>query len=45
VSVLLGVFAAFGAFIWLIVVPNVVEETHTLISAAPGYVDSLTRLS
>jgi predicted PurR-regulated permease PerM len=45
VSVLLGVFAAFGTFVWLIVVPNVVEETHTLISAAPGYVDSLTRLS
>lgn len=45
VSVLLAVFAAFGAFIWLIVAPNVAQEVHTLTSRGPGYVDSLTRLS
>jgi predicted PurR-regulated permease PerM len=42
--VLLSVRAALGAFVWLIVVPNVVGETHTLASEVPVHIDSLTRL-
>lgn len=44
ILVLFGLLAASGAFIWLAIVPNVVEETVVLASAVPGYVDSLATL-
>lgn len=45
VAMLLSVFAAFGALIWLVVVPSVLREISTLASAIPAYADSLTELS
>jgi predicted PurR-regulated permease PerM len=42
---LLGVIALFGVFVWLVIVPNLVQEAQTLISNFPRYVDSLTNLA
>lgn len=43
--VLLMALGAFGAFLWLIIVPNVLQEARVLVSSIPGYVDDLGKLS
>ncbi len=45
VTTLVGVIMAFGAFLWLVVVPRVVREAQILISRAPEYLNSLERLA
>jgi predicted PurR-regulated permease PerM len=45
VIILLVAFGAFGAMFWLVLVPNLVWETRTLASQAPGYIDSLANLA
>ena len=42
--VLLVALGAFGAFVGLVVVPDLVQEARTLSSEAPSYIDSLTNL-
>lgn len=42
VAVLIGAFAAFGSFVWLVVAPNVLREASVLTASAPEYVDSLS---
>lgn len=44
-TVLLVALVAFGAFLWLVVVPNLVREAQVLSSQAPGYVESLADLA
>ncbi len=41
---LLGVVGAFGVFVWLVIVPNLVQEGRVLTANFPQYVDSLTDL-
>jgi predicted PurR-regulated permease PerM len=43
--IILVVLGAFGALVWLVVVPSVVREAQTLISQTPGYIDSLANLA
>jgi predicted PurR-regulated permease PerM len=42
---LLGVVGVFGVFVWLVIVPNLVQEAQDLTSNFPRYVDSLTNLT
>ena len=42
---LLAVVGVFGVFVWLVIVPNLVQEARILISNFPKYVDSLTNLA
>jgi predicted PurR-regulated permease PerM len=42
---LLAVVGLFGVFVWLVIVPNLVQEARLLISNFPRYVDSLTNLA
>ena len=43
--ILLVGLGAFGAFVWLVVVRNVIHESRELISLAPSYIDSLVNLA
>lgn len=45
VSLIVGAIVAFGALLYLVIAPNVVQEVRTLASAAPAYIDSLKQLS
>jgi predicted PurR-regulated permease PerM len=42
---LLAVVGVFGVFVWLVIVPNLVQEARILVSNFPKYVDSLTDLA
>ena len=42
---LLAVVGVFGVFVWLVIVPNLVQEAQILTSNFPKYVDSLTNLA
>lgn len=40
-TITLGVVGAAGAFFWLLVLPNFLQQAQTLVLAAPAYMDSL----
>jgi predicted PurR-regulated permease PerM len=42
---LLAVVGVFGVFVWLVIVPNLVQEAQILTSNFPRYVDSLTNFA
>ena len=43
--VTIGVMGGFGGFLWLVVVPSFLEQSQSLASNVPGYLDALSNLS